>query len=47
VTFWFRSFLIFPTAETLVAQFLAVFVVVGSYFLARRKTSSLPEQIAV
>jgi high-affinity iron transporter len=39
---WFS---IFPTAETLAAQFLAVLVVVGSYFLARRKTSSLPEQI--
>ncbi len=40
---WFS---IFPTVETLVAQFLAVFLVVGSYFLARRKTSSLPEPIA-
>jgi high-affinity iron transporter len=41
---WFS---IFPTAETLIAQFLAVLFVVGSYFLARRKTTSLPDQIGV
>jgi high-affinity iron transporter len=39
---WFS---IFPTVETLVAQLLAAFLVVGSYFLARRKTASLPEQV--
>ena len=33
---WFS---IFPTVETLVAQLLAAFFVVGSYFLARRKTA--------
>jgi high-affinity iron transporter len=41
---WFS---IFPTVETLVAQLLAAFLVVGSYFLARRKTSSLPEPVGV
>jgi high-affinity iron transporter len=41
---WFS---IFPTVETLVAQLLAALLVVGSYFLARRKTSSLPEQVGV
>jgi high-affinity iron transporter len=38
---WFS---IFPTIETLAAQSLAAFLVVGSYFLARRKTSPLPGQ---
>ncbi len=41
---WFS---IFPTMETLVAQLLAALLVVGSYFLARRKTSSLPEQVGI
>jgi high-affinity iron transporter len=41
---WFS---IFPTVETLTAQFLAAFLVVGSYFLARRKTSALPERVSV
>jgi high-affinity iron transporter len=41
---WFS---IFPTVETLVAQLLAAFLVIGSYFLARRKTSSLPEQVGI
>ena len=40
---WFS---IFPTMETLVAQFLAALVVVGSYFLARRKTIPLPQDSA-
>jgi len=30
---WFS---VYPTVETLVAQFLAALVVIGSYFLARR-----------
>jgi high-affinity iron transporter len=38
---WFS---VFPTVETLAAQTLAVLLVVGSYFLARRRTASmLPE----
>lgn len=41
---WFS---VFPTVETLTAQFLAAFLVVGSYFLARRKTSVLPERVGV
>jgi len=41
---WFS---IFPTIETLAAQSLAAFLVVGSYFLARRKTSALPERVGV
>jgi high-affinity iron transporter len=36
---WFS---VFPTAETLIAQLLAVGVVVGSYFLARRMTTTRP-----
>ena len=38
---WFS---IFPTMETLVAQLLAALLVVGSYFLARRKTIPLPQE---
>jgi high-affinity iron transporter len=41
---WFS---VFPTVETLIAQFLAAFLVVGSYFLARRKTSVLPERVGI
>jgi high-affinity iron transporter len=41
---WFS---IFPTIETLVAQLLAALLVAGSYFLARRKTSSLPERVSI
>lgn len=41
---WFS---IFPTAETMIAQLLAAALVIGSYFLARRKTSSLPETVGV
>ena len=40
---WFS---IFPTMETLVAQLLAALVVVGSYFLARRKTIPPPQESA-
>jgi high-affinity iron transporter len=36
---WFS---IFPTVETLLAQLLAVILVVGSYFLARRLTANPP-----
>jgi high-affinity iron transporter len=40
---WFS---IFPTLETLAAQALAAVLVIGSYFLARRRTASmLPEQV--
>jgi high-affinity iron transporter len=37
---WFS---IFPTVETLAAQLLAALLVVGSYFLARRKTIPPPQ----
>jgi high-affinity iron transporter len=32
-----------PTVETLLAQALAAFVVIGSYFLASRRTTAVPE----
>lgn len=36
---WFS---VFPTAETLIAQFIAAVAVVGSYFLAQRRTTGGP-----
>ena len=42
---WFS---VFPTVETLAAQALAAILVIGSYFLARRRTASmLPESAHV
>ncbi|MDE3068923.1 MAG: FTR1 family protein [Verrucomicrobiota bacterium] len=39
---WFS---VFPTVETVGAQALAAVLVIGSYFMARRKTAPLPERI--
>jgi hypothetical protein len=39
-------FAVFPTVETLAAQALAAFVVVGSYFLAREQVTQTPARIA-
>src|SRR5262245_4473430 len=38
---WFS---IYPTIETLLAQFLAAFLVIGSYYMARRGTSGSPRK---
>jgi high-affinity iron transporter len=40
---WFS---IYPTIETLLAQFLAAFLVIGSYYMARRGTSGSPRKTA-
>jgi high-affinity iron transporter len=39
-------FALFPTVETLAAQAIAAFVVVGSYFLAREQVTQTPARVA-